>query len=48
MTPLGCQTTAFAGHCLGIPRTNAIMATWLFATAAILFDRYRLEVRADE
>jgi hypothetical protein len=49
VTPaLGCQTTEFAGFCLGIPPTNAVLATLLFATAAILFDRYRLEVRADE
>jgi hypothetical protein len=35
----------FAGYCLGIPRTNALMATWLFGAAAVLFDRWWLEVR---
>lgn len=45
MTALGCQTTTLAGHCLGIPRTNAIMATLLFATALVLFDRWWVEVR---
>jgi len=44
----GCQTTEFAGHCLGIPRTNAVLATLLFGTALVLFDRWRLEVRQDE
>jgi len=44
---VGCQTTTLAGHCLGIPRTNAVLATWLFATALVLFDRWRLEVADD-
>lgn len=45
MTPaLGCQTTELAGHCLGIQPTNAILATWLFASALVWADRWWLEV----
>jgi len=43
----GCQTT-LAGNCLGIPRFNAIMATWLFAAAALVFHQWWLEVSAGE
>jgi len=39
-----CQTT-LAGACLGLPPVNVIMATLLFGSAAVLFDRWRLEVR---
>lgn len=45
---VGCQTTKLAGVCLGIPPTNAILATLLFASALVLADRWWLEVRADE
>lgn len=40
---LGCEST-LAGYCLGMPPVNVILATWLFAAAALLFDRWRLEV----
>ncbi|WPH59225.1 hypothetical protein AFNJKBDN_CDS0008 [Halorubrum virus V_ICIS4] len=47
MTPaLGCEST-LAGYCLSVAPVNVIMATLLFAAAAILFDRWRLEVRSD-
>jgi hypothetical protein len=45
VTALGCQTTTLAGYCTGVPRTNAVLATLLFASALVLFDRWRLEVR---
>ena len=48
MTPaLGCHST-LAGTCLGIRPYRVILALVLFAAAAILFDRWRLEVRRDE
>jgi len=48
MTSFGCQTTAIAGHCLGIPKTNAVLATLLLGAAIVLFDQWVLQLRENE